>query len=326
MMGRVSEASTYGGTRSGHGRVRRPAAIGSVMVVVVSFFIVLSAGVAFAHHPILSGETSCNPDGTWNVTWTVQNSESSSARYMLVRSDSVSAGSIAGVNANASYAGVVNASHPDGTEGGGTIVAPGGQVSPTTSNLAHDVESVTLNLTGFWRYPTGPDTFNTVTTAAAPATVDRPADCTVPSSTVTVIHNATHQVVTSVSQGTTVHDQATVSGSAGTPTGTVTFKWFTNGSCTGDAAATSSPVTLVSGVADASAFAQTPNVSGTYGFQATYAGDSTYDGSTGACEPLVVTGPSVSPPASQVGGVTATRTPGATTAATAVAVSPRFTG
>ena len=46
--------------------------------------------------------------------------------------------------------------------------------------------------------------------------------------------------------GTTVHDQATVTGQAGLPppTGTVTFEWFTNGTCTGSPAATSSPFTL----------------------------------------------------------------------------------
>src|SRR2546426_3087961 len=46
----------------------------------------------------------------------------------------------------------------------------------------------------------------------------------------TEIHNASHAVVTSVPAGTTVHDKATVSGSFGTPTGTVTFTFFTTSS------------------------------------------------------------------------------------------------
>ena len=81
----------------------------------------------------------------------------------------------------------------------------------------------------------------------------------VASTTVTVIHDADHAPVTSVPAGTTVHDQATVTGGLGTPTGTVTFSWFTNGTCTAPAAATSGPFPLdASGVVDATAFTQTP--------------------------------------------------------------------
>ena len=94
----------------------------------------------------------------------------------------------------------------------------------------------------------------------------------------TVIHDATHAPVTSVPAGTTVHDQATVTGGLATPTGTVTFSWFTNGTCTAPAAATSGPFTLAGGVVDATTFPQTPlTVSGSFAFQATYSGDATYD-------------------------------------------------
>ena len=55
--------------------------------------------------------------------------------------------------------------------------------------------------------------------------------------TVTAIHNdANHNVIpngSSVPSGTTVHDSATVSGGPTTPTGTVTFTFFTNGTCDG---------------------------------------------------------------------------------------------
>ena len=44
------------------------------------------------------------------------------------------------------------------------------------------------------------------------------------------------------------------------------------------AAATSDPFTLdAAGVADGTAFTQTPDVSGSFAFQATYSGDGTYD-------------------------------------------------
>ena len=92
--------------------------------------------------------------------------------------------------------------------------------------------------------------------------------------------------------GTTVHDQATVTGLNGlpTPTGTVTFSWFTNGTCIATAAATSCPFTLdAAGVADGTTFTQTPGASGSFAFRASYSGDGTYNGSTGPCEPLTVT-------------------------------------
>src|SRR2546426_8615117 len=51
----------------------------------------------------------------------------------------------------------------------------------------------------------------------------------------TEIHNASHNVVVAVPAGTTVHDKATVSGAFGTPTGTVTFTFFTASSKIGRA-------------------------------------------------------------------------------------------
>ena len=109
-----------------------------------------------------------------------------------------------------------------------------------------------------------------------------------PTAVTTVIHDGTHATVTSVAAGTTVHDSVTVSGSFGTPTGTVTFSWFTNGTCTGSPAQTSSAFTLASGSVDGTTFTQTPNASGSFAFQATYNGDGTYNSKVGACESLTV--------------------------------------
>ena len=96
----------------------------------------------------------------------------------------------------------------------------------------------------------GSDVYNASTGACEPLVGDK-----LDSTTVTNIHNAAHETVTSVVAGTTVHDQATVSGGLGTPTGTVTFKWFTNGNCSGDAVATSDPFDLSGGSVDATTFA-----------------------------------------------------------------------
>jgi hypothetical protein len=96
-------------------------------------------------------------------------------------------------------------------------------------------------------------------------------------------------VVTSVLTGRSVHDSATVTGTppAFTPTGTVSFTWFTNGTCAGDGTSAGT-VALVNGVADPST-AEGPLTPGSYSFDAVYNGDSNYTSSPiSDCEPLSV--------------------------------------
>jgi hypothetical protein len=114
------------------------------------------------------------------------------------------------------------------------------------------------------------------------------------SNTSTAIHlgatdSGTPTVVTGITVGQTVHDSATVTGTpaAFTPTGSVTFKWFTNGLCTGDGTTLNTVALDSNGYADPST-AETPTVPGMYAFQAVYGGDSNYTGSTSSCEPLQV--------------------------------------
>ena len=107
----------------------------------------------------------------------------------------------------------------------------------------------------------------------------------------TTIHNALDVTVTSVLLGTTVHDSVVVSGGVGTPTSTVTFSYFTNGTCTVPVTATSAALALSSGSLDATGFTQTPGSGGNYSFQATYSGDPNYYGETGICELLFVQNP-----------------------------------
>src|SRR2546428_13561769 len=111
----------------------------------------------------------------------------------------------------------------------------------------------------------------------------------------TEIHNASHNVVVAVPAGTTVHDKATLGGAFGTPTGTVTFTFFTASSaCTG-ASVGSGTVTLdASGVAHPSA-SQGPLSAGSYSFIAHYNGDLNYTATDSPCEPLTVT--ALTPPA-----------------------------
>ena len=87
--------------------------------------------------------------------------------------------------------------------------------------------------------------------------------------------------------GASAYDTAVVthgSGSDITPSGAVTFLFFSNSSCSGagsSAGATSIGTTLKS-------TSQGPLAVGSYGFQASYSGDANYKASTGTCEPFSV--------------------------------------
>jgi uncharacterized repeat protein (TIGR01451 family) len=98
----------------------------------------------------------------------------------------------------------------------------------------------------------------------------------------TDVHDA-NGVVTSAPIGSTVHDVATVSGTQGTPTGSVTFTLFSgNTTCQGEGS-TSDSIDLVDGSA-ASGDAAVPV--GGLSYIAHYAGDATYLAGDGPCEPL----------------------------------------
>ena len=110
-----------------------------------------------------------------------------------------------------------------------------------------------------------------------------------PPNVTTFIHSATHSVVTVVEVGSTVHDLVSVTGAVGTPSGNVRLDWFTNGTCTGAAAATSANLALnANGQLDATPFPRGPLATGAYGFKAHYLGDAVYLAGDGACEPLQV--------------------------------------
>jgi len=83
--------------------------------------------------------------------------------------------------------------------------------------------------------------------------------------------------------GAAFHDTAAVNGVAGfTPTGTLTYRLFNNGSCTGTPAS-SQQVSLSGGLVSNSS-SSGPLGAGSYSYQAVYGGDGNYAGSTSACE------------------------------------------
>jgi hypothetical protein len=112
-----------------------------------------------------------------------------------------------------------------------------------------------------------------------------------------VINAANGQDVTNqqVASGSTVYDTATVNNQlAGIPaTGTVTYYFFTNGTCTFPAASSQQVTLNANGTVPNSASHTV--TSGAYAFQAVYSGDANYTGSTGGCEPFSVGTPPLTP-------------------------------
>ncbi|MFL6007695.1 MAG: Ig-like domain repeat protein [Gaiellaceae bacterium] len=128
----------------------------------------------------------------------------------------------------------------------------------------------------------GDDNFDSSTSDCEPFHVNKAG-----STTVTAIHNANHDVVTSAPIGSQVHDEATVTGVAagGTPAGDVTFKvYLGTKACDTEAADQATVVLDQNGVAHPAL----PNLvpAGGLSYRAVYNGSAIYTGSIGDCEPL----------------------------------------
>ena len=112
----------------------------------------------------------------------------------------------------------------------------------------------------------------------------------------TTIRNSVNAVVTSVPAGTLIHDHVLVTGSAsvGAPSGSVTFRRYVNGTCSGTASATQT-VSLIlhaGGLSTADTSSVRMLSAGKISYRATYIGiDPNYiAGSVGPCEILSITG------------------------------------
>jgi hypothetical protein len=178
----------------------------------------------------------------------------------------------------------------------GTTECPDPEVTPPddtatvnldASGVAHPALAKVVPVTGLAYQATynGSATYNPSTSDCEPLSPTK-----LGSSTATTIHDADHNPITSAPIGSTVHDSATVTGTAagGTPTGDVTFTFFTGGNCETGTPVASGTVSLdANGVAHPSD-SQGPLGAGNYAFQATYNGSTTYSESTSACEPFTV--------------------------------------
>jgi LPXTG-site transpeptidase (sortase) family protein len=102
----------------------------------------------------------------------------------------------------------------------------------------------------------------------------------------TTIHDAGDTPITSAAVGDVVHASATVTGIGVTPTGNVTFKSFTNSSCSGPGSGAGIISLSLGGVADPSNAVTVTG--GVLSFQAVYNGDTNYVSQTGPCETLSI--------------------------------------
>ncbi len=102
----------------------------------------------------------------------------------------------------------------------------------------------------------------------------------------TNVHDSHENIVIDETLDSNIHDAALVSGiEAFMPTGYVNFKFYPNGTCTGEVSSDAGSIALdESGVAHPSA-SETIDA-GSYSFQATYEGDSNYNSIVGVCEPF----------------------------------------
>ena len=122
------------------------------------------------------------------------------------------------------------------------------------------------------------------TAAAGPCEVLSPL--AIAPSIATQIHDASHTPVNSAPIGTVVHDEATVTGTVGIPTGSVGFTVYTDQICSAGATAAGT-VTLVAGVAHPSNTAILSDTGLSY--LAHYNGDANYTALDGPCEVLNAT-------------------------------------
>jgi hypothetical protein len=110
-------------------------------------------------------------------------------------------------------------------------------------------------------------------------------------SVATVVDDATTNAPWSGNEamGASAYDTATVTGTGGfTPTGTVTYSYFTNGTCAVGTASSTQTVTLSSGTVPKSNTTSSLG-SGSYSFSASYSGDPNYKATAGPCEAFSIT-------------------------------------
>ncbi len=126
----------------------------------------------------------------------------------------------------------------------------------------------------------GDSNYNGSTGAVEPLTINQGS-----SSTATAIFDSTGAAVTGA-LGEQVYDTTTVTGTPFTPTGTVKYEFFTTIDGTGSHV--DQTVTLNANGTVPNSATTAALMAGSYSYVAVYSGDSNYNGSTGAVEPLTI--------------------------------------
>jgi stalled ribosome alternative rescue factor ArfA len=213
-----------------------------------------------------------------------------------------------------------------------------GQVALDSSGVAHPSTAFGPLAAGSYSFKAsiaGDDNYNGATSDCEPFTVNK-ARPTV----TTEVHQSDHTVVVSESLDATVHDSATVSSpvAAFTPTGSVTFTFYSNGSCQGDGTSAGTVALDGWGVAHPSD-PEGPLGAGSYSFRARYSGDDNFEAAWSECEPFTIStitinkvanggndtfGFQVSGPTSASVSITTTGTPG-TGSATLIVLAGSYT-
>jgi hypothetical protein len=288
-----------------------------LIILVGSLTIVGSSGAATVH--TISFSKSCTSPvdvgAPYSCTFGIQNDvdESQDTLRITGLSDVVHAfnGNVSSAPNFLSFVGLVFG-------GSGTVTCVGGSGSGTVGNPYVGATSCTLTFgatvqtTGFSYYGVQGGDYNlpnhTLTDTATLTwnnTCAFPGDnCTtanqtktaegsavvqlLQSSTATTIHDANHQPVTAVPTGTVVHDFVSVTGQPQqpTPTGNVLIERFSNRSCSGAVAGSTTVPLTANGTVDAANFTYSQPTPTFISFRATYFGNAMYAGSVGACEVL----------------------------------------
>jgi len=108
-------------------------------------------------------------------------------------------------------------------------------------------------------------------------------------SVTTNIHDANHQVVTSIATGSVVHDTASLAGAvSGFTAPAITFTFYTNSLCTGDGTSVANTGADESNSSLVRSANSAALAAGSYSYKASVAGNSNYLGDSSDCEPLTV--------------------------------------
>ncbi len=169
----------------------------------------------------------------------------------------------------------------------------GDPLSTSTNTLSagtatSDTFPTTLVGTYHWTATYNGDTNNTT---AASVCADEPVvigQATTSVATQVNMAGTTTAVTGPIPLGSSVYDTASITHAhAITPTGTVTYLFYSNRDCTGDGTGAGTVTLDENGTVPASD-TQGALAAGSYSFQAAYSGDVDFLGSTGPCEPFTV--------------------------------------